>query len=89
MRLIRTEFSALHQRRRFALINGDQKFALRPRDLPDEHAACSHAKAAIKQVFKDVSDLHEWLGWHLSIRDDDDQEFALLPVVDTLAGERR
>jgi hypothetical protein len=75
---------------RFALTNGDQQFALAPRvELPDRHAVRSHAEAAIKQVFKNVPNHHDWEGWHLSVQDSDDQEFARVSLFDTLVGKRR
>jgi hypothetical protein len=75
---------------RFALVNGDQQFALAPRvELPDGHAVRSHAEAAIKQVFKNLPNHDDWEGWHLSVQDSDDQEFARVSLFDTLVGKRR
>jgi hypothetical protein len=75
----------------FALVHGDQHFLLAPRiDLPDGHAACTHAEAAIKQVFHNRNDNNnEWSGWHVSVRDESEAEFAVISIIDTLAGERR
>ena len=75
---------------RFALVRGDQQFPLAPRvDLPDGHAACNHAEAAIRQVIQNPQDPFGWSDWHLSVRDKDDQEFAVISIMDTLSGERR
>ena len=75
---------------RFALVHGDEQFPLAPCvELPDGHAACTHAEAAIKQVFHKRNDSYEWSDWHVSARNNDDQEFAVLSITDTLLGERR
>ncbi len=75
---------------RFALVRGDQQFLLAPRvELPDGHAACTHAEAAIKHVFQNAKDIFEWSDWHLSVRDKGDQEFAVISILDTLGGARR
>jgi hypothetical protein len=75
---------------RFALIHGDRQVPLAPRvELRDGHAACAHAEAAVRQVFQDMKDISEWSDWHVSVRDKDDGEFALLSITDTLMGERR
>ena len=74
----------------FALVQGAQQFPLGPVvELPDGHAACTHAESAIKQVFQNAQDIFEWSDWHLSVRDKDDQEFAVLSIMDTIGGERR
>jgi hypothetical protein len=57
--------------------------------LPDGHAACIQAEAAIKQVFHHRNDSYEWSDWHVSVRNNDDQEFAVISITDTLQGERR
>jgi hypothetical protein len=75
---------------RFALVHGDQQFPLAPHvELPDGHQACTHAEAAIRQVFREMKDAYEWSDWHLSVRDNNDEEFAVLSITDTLLGERR
>jgi hypothetical protein len=75
---------------RFALVQGDQQFPLAPRvELPDGHAACTHAEAAIKQVFHNPNDSYDWSDWHVTVRNNDDQEFAVISITDTLLGERR
>jgi hypothetical protein len=75
---------------RFALVHGDQQFPLgQPVELPDGHAACTQAEAAIKQVFGAMKDAYEWSDWHLSVRDQDNEEFAVISITDTLIGARR
>jgi hypothetical protein len=75
---------------RFALVHGDQQFPLlQCVELPDGHAACTHAEAAIKQVFQGMKDAYEWSDWHLSVRDNNEEEFAVLSITDTLMGVRR
>jgi hypothetical protein len=75
---------------RFALIHGDQHFPLAPRvELRDGHAACAHAEAAVRQVFHNMKDAYEWSDWHVSVRDQSDEEFAVLSIKDTLMGARR
>ena len=75
---------------RFALVQGDQQFPLASRvELPYGLAACTHAEAAIKHVFQNTQDIFEWSDWHVSVRDNEDQEFAVLSIIDTVGGERR
>jgi hypothetical protein len=76
---------------RFMLVRGDQKFPLGDGvELPDGHAACAQAEAAIKQVFQNAKgDIDEWSDWHLSVRNKDDEEFAVLSLTDTLVGGPR
>jgi hypothetical protein len=75
---------------RFALIHGDRQFPLAPSvELPDGHAACAHAEAAVRQVFQDMKDTSEWSDWHVSVRNKEGGEFAVLSITDTLMGERR
>jgi hypothetical protein len=56
--------------------------------VPDGHAACIQAELAIKQVFHEPNDTSDWFGWHLIIRNKDDEEVATLSVTDTLGGMR-
>jgi hypothetical protein len=75
---------------RFALVRGDQIFPLGEGvELPDGHAACTQAEFAIRQVFQGRDDTYDWSDWHLSIRNKDDEEFAVVSVIDTLEGTRR
>jgi type II secretory pathway component PulL len=75
---------------RFALVHGNQQHPLgRPVELPDGDAACTQAEVAIKQVFGEMKDAYEWSDWHLSVRDQDNEEFAVISITDTLLGERR
>jgi hypothetical protein len=75
---------------RFVLVHGDQQFPLAQRvELPDGHAACLQAELAIKQVFHEPNDTSDWFGWHLIIRNKDDEEVATVSVTDTLGGMRR
>jgi hypothetical protein len=71
---------------RFVLVHANRQFPLQQVvELPDGHAACAHAEAAIKQVFEDAKNAYEWSDWHLSVRNQDDEEFALLSIaIETL-----
>jgi hypothetical protein len=75
---------------RFVLVHAGRQFPLQQLvELPDGHAACIHAEAAIKQVFQEAKDVYEWSDWHLSVRNKDDEELAVLSVTDTLVGVQR
>ena len=70
---------------RFLLVSQDQEFPLgQPIELADLDDARRHAKLAILRVFRGATDAHDWTRWRLSIRDQDGQELAQVPITGTL-----
>jgi hypothetical protein len=53
-------------------------------DLPDIEAAVTHAKLAIGTAFRGKTDIYDWSGWRVSIRDETGREVAAVPITETL-----
>jgi hypothetical protein len=74
---------------RFALVRGDHQFPLGGSlELLDGDAACAQAEFAIKQVFESRDDARNWSDCYLSIRNKENEEFAVASINETIAGPR-
>jgi hypothetical protein len=75
---------------RFFFVNDEKELPLRNReDLRDVEQAIRHAERAIQTVFKDQQLSFDWFNWRLSVRTEDGEEVAQVPIPEALTDERK